>query len=52
MAKEIFDDPATAKGKEARQYFIQVEKEYKTATTSSAHIDQQKLPLSQLLVIV
>lgn len=41
MAKEISMIQRTAKGKEARQYFIQVEKEYKQKQQAPLTLDQQ-----------
>ncbi|MFK4955108.1 ORF6C domain-containing protein [Lactococcus garvieae] len=41
MAKEISMIQRTAKGKEARQYFIQVEKEYKQRQQAPLTLDQQ-----------
>ncbi|WP_270228403.1 ORF6C domain-containing protein [Lactococcus garvieae] len=41
MAKEISMIQRTAKGKEARQYFIQVEKEYKQRQQAPMTLDQQ-----------
>ncbi|WP_339012200.1 antA/AntB antirepressor family protein [Lactococcus garvieae] len=41
MAKEISMIQRTAKGKEARQYFIQVEKEYKQRQQTPMTLDQQ-----------
>lgn len=41
MAKEISMIQRTAKGKEARQYFIQVEKEYKQKQQAPMTLDQQ-----------